>query len=47
MAIIGDNTIIENCIVESRGTIRANSTHKGENGLKIVIDYNDNGRVGI
>ncbi|MFG6327458.1 MAG: glucose-1-phosphate adenylyltransferase subunit GlgD [Lachnospiraceae bacterium] len=44
---IGDNTVIENCIVESRGTIRANSTHKGENGLKIVVDYNDNGRVGM
>lgn len=44
---IGDNTVIENCIVESRGTIRANSTHIGENGVKIVVDYNDNGRVGM
>ncbi len=44
---IGDNTVIENCIVESRGTIRANSTHIGENGIKIVTDYNDNGRVGM
>ena len=45
---IGDNTVIENCIVESRGTIRANSVHKGEIGnIKVVVDYNDNGRVGI
>ncbi len=44
---IGDNTYIENCIVESRDTIRANTTYKGENGLKIVVDYNDNGRVGM
>jgi len=38
---IGDNTHIENCIVESRDTIRANSYHKGENGIKIVIEKND------
>lgn len=38
---IGDNTHIENCIVESRDTIRANSYHKGEEGIKIVIEHND------
>lgn len=38
---IGDNTHIENCIVESRDTIRANSYHKGENGIEIVIEHND------
>lgn len=38
---IGDNTHIENCIVESRDTIRANSYHKGEDGIKIVIEKND------
>lgn len=38
---IGDNTHIENCIVESGDTIRANSYHKGENGIKIVLDTND------
>ncbi len=38
---IGDNTHIENCIVESRDTIRANSYHKGEDGIKIVIEHND------
>lgn len=38
---IGDNTHIENCIVESRDTIRANSYHRGEDGLKIVIEHND------
>lgn len=34
---IGDNTHIENCIVESRDTIRANSTFVGEDGIRIVI----------
>ena len=39
---IGDNTYIENCIVESRDTIRANTTHVGEEGnVKIVIEKND------
>ena len=39
---IGDNTHIENCIVESRNTIRPNTTHIGENGeIKIVIEKND------
>ncbi len=35
---IGDNTYIENCIVESRDTIKPNSTYIGENGeVKIVV----------
>ncbi len=38
---IGDNTHIENCVVDSRDTIRANSTHCGENGIKIVIEKNE------
>ena len=39
---IGDNTYIENCIVESRGTIRANSTYVGDDGkVKIVIEKSD------
>ncbi len=39
---IGDNTYIENCIVESRDTIKANTTHVGEEGnVKIVIEKND------
>ena len=38
---IGDNTHIENCIVESRATIKANSYHKGEDGIKIVVEKND------
>ena len=38
---IGDNSHIENCIVESRDTIRANSYHKGEDGIKVVIERND------
>ncbi len=37
---IGDNTYIENCIVESRDTVPANSFHKGEDGIKIVIERN-------
>lgn len=41
-AYIGDNTYIENCIVESRDTIRANTTHVGEGGeIKIIIEKND------
>ena len=38
---IGDNTYIENCIVESRDTIRANSTLIGENEIKLVMNEND------
>lgn len=38
---IGDNTHIENCIVESRATIKANSYHKGEDGIKIVVEKNE------
>ena len=38
---IGDNTHIENCIVESRGTMRANSEYIGEDGIKIVVEKND------
>ncbi|MBP3470095.1 MAG: glucose-1-phosphate adenylyltransferase subunit GlgD [Lachnospiraceae bacterium] len=38
---IGDNTYIENCIVESRDTIRANSYHKGEDGIKVVVEKNE------
>ncbi|MBE5960830.1 MAG: glucose-1-phosphate adenylyltransferase subunit GlgD [Lachnospiraceae bacterium] len=39
---IGDNTYIENCIVESRDTIKANTTHVGEEGnVKIVVEKND------
>lgn len=39
---IGDNSHIENCIVESRDTLRANTTHIGEEGkVKIVIEKNE------
>ena len=38
---LGDNTHIENCIVESRDTIRANSYYVGEDGVKIVIEKNE------
>ncbi len=39
---IGDNTRIENCIVESRDTIRANSTYVGTpDDIKIVIEENE------
>ena len=37
----GDNTYIENCIVESRDTIRANTRHVGEDGVKIVVEKNE------
>lgn len=43
---IGDNTYIENCIVESRDTIKANERYVGENGqIKIVVEKND--RIGL
>ncbi len=39
---IGDNTYIENCIVESRDTIRANSSYIGEPGhIRIVVEHNE------
>jgi len=38
---IGDNTHIENCIVESRDTIRADSDYRGEDGVRIVVEKND------
>ena len=38
---IGDNTHIENCIVESRDTIRADSDYRGEDGGRIVVEKND------
>lgn len=39
---IGDNTYIENCIVESRDTIRANSSFIGKpNDLKVVLEKNE------
>ena len=38
---LGDNTYIENCIVESRDTIRANTRHVGESGVKVVVEKNE------
>ena len=38
---VGNNTHIENCIVESRDTIRANSYYCGEGEVKIVVEKND------
>ena len=39
---LGDNTHIENCIVESRDTIRANTTHIGTpDNIKIVVEKNE------
>lgn len=35
---LGDNTYIENCVVESNTTIRANTVHKGEDGIKVVVE---------
>ena len=38
---IGDNTVIENCIVESHDTIKANMTYKGApNEIKVVVEKN-------
>jgi len=38
---LGDNTHIENCIVESRDTIRANSYYCGDKGIKIVVEEHE------
>ena len=38
---LGDNVRLENCIVESRNTLRPNSTYIGEDGIRIVIETND------
>ena len=38
---LGDNVRLENCIVESRNTIRPNSTYIGEDGIRVVIETND------
>ena len=38
---LGDNVYIENCIVESRDTIRANSYFVGEGEVKIVVERNE------
>ena len=39
---IGDNTYIENCIIESRDSIKANSTFIGEPGkVKVVVEKDE------
>ena len=40
-AYLGDNVHLENCIVESRDTIRPNSTYIGENEIKIVTETSE------
>ena len=43
---IGDNTVIENCIIESRNTIAPNSTLTGTpDEIKIVVEKGN--RYGI
>lgn len=37
---LGDNVYLENCIVESRDTIRAGSRYVGEDSVRIVIEDN-------
>ncbi len=44
---IGDNTYIENCIIESRDTIKPNSTFIGENGeVRVVVVKGDRIKIG-
>ena len=39
---IGDNCHLENCIIESRDTIRPNTEYIGQNGeIKIAIEKNE------
>ena len=37
---LGDNVHLENCIVDSRDTIRANTTHVGD-GIKIIVQSDE------
>lgn len=38
---LGDNTCIKNGVVESRNTIRANTRHVFDNGVKVVVEKNE------
>jgi glucose-1-phosphate adenylyltransferase len=40
-AYIGDNTHVENCIVESRGTLKVNTYYCGEQDIMIVSENNE------
>ena len=41
-SVVTNNTYIENCIVESRDTIRANTKYVGDKeDIRIVIEKND------
>ena len=42
---LGDNTYIENCVVESNTTIRANTVHKGEGEIKVVVENSERYQV--
>ena len=42
---LGDHVCLENCIVESRNTIRANSKYVGEDGVKIVTEKGERYRI--
>ena len=38
---IGDGVQIENCIIESRDTIRANARYEGKDSVKVVVEKSD------
>ncbi len=38
---LGDNVHLDNCIVESRNTIRPNTTYAGKDQIRIVIETNE------
>ena len=40
-AYIDDNTHVENCIVESHGTLRANTFYSGDDAVRIVAENNE------
>ena len=42
---IGDNTHIENCIVESRGTLKPNMYYFGDGQIQIVVG--ESNRYGV
>jgi glucose-1-phosphate adenylyltransferase len=42
---IGDNTHIENCIIESHDTIKANSRYVGAQGIQLVLENSERFKI--
>jgi glucose-1-phosphate adenylyltransferase len=42
---IGDNTYVENCIVESDGTLKPNTYYRGEDGIEVISEQGERYRL--